>query len=279
MNLKQALVKKLTKKELSLLNRSFDVIGEIAIIDIPPGLKKKEKLIAKTLLNFNNLKTVLKKSGKVKGRLRTRKLQWIAGDKTKETVHRESYSRLKLNVESCYYSPRLSTDRLDIAKQVKKGEKILVMFSGVGPAPIVIANNSKAKEVYSIEINRTASKYAAENVKLNKLDNVYHIQGDVKRIIPKLVKKKLKFDRIVMTRPQLKETFLEEAFKVAKKGTIVNMHDFLDEGDIPKATLGNIEEALKKTKTKIKHYKLKRYKMAGNIAPRRFRVRFDFVLS
>ena len=279
MNLKEALAKKLSKKQLSLLHRSFDVIGSIAIIDIPPELKKKEKIIANTLLGFNNLKTVLKKSGKVKGRLRTRELVWVAGKKTKETIHKESGVRLKLNVENCYYSPRLSTDRLEVARQVKKGERILVMFSGVGPAPIVIAKNSKAKEVYGIELGRIPAKYAKENVKLNKLENTYLIQGDVKRIIPKLVKKKLKFDRIVMTRPNLEETFLTDAFKVAKKGTVINMHDFLDDKDIPQAGLKKIEEALKKTKTKIKRYRLIRWKKAGNIAPRRFRIRLDFVVS
>lgn len=279
MNLKEALARKLTKNELGLLHRSFDVIGDIAIIDIPKELKRKEKVIANALLGFNNLKTVLKKAGKVKGRLRTRKLVWIAGEKRRETIHKESGCRFKLNVDTCYYSPRLSTDRLDIAKQVKKGESVLVMFSGVGPAPIVIAKNSKAKEILGIEINRIASKYALENIKLNKLSNTTLIQGDVKRIIPKLVKKKLKFDRIVMTRPQLKETFLVDALKVAKKGTIFNMHDFVDEKDMPRISLSRVEDALKKSKGRLKKYRLIRWKKAGNIAPRKFRIRLDFVVG
>lgn len=279
MNLKEALAKKLTKKELGVLHRSFDVIGDIAIVDIPKELKKKEKMIANTLLNFNNIKTVLKKVGKVKGRLRTRKLVWISGEKKRETLHKESGCRLKLNVETCYYSPRLSTDRLNIAKQVKKGEKVLVMFSGVGPAPIVIAKNSKAGEIYGIELSRNAAKYAKENVKLNKLSNIYMIQGDVKRIIPKLVKRKLKFDRIFMARPQLKETFLVDALKVAKKGTVINMHDFVKENDMPGLSLSRIEEALKKSKGRLKKYRLIRWKKAGNIAPYKFRIRVDFVVS
>ena len=279
MNLKEALARKLTKKELGVLHRSFDVIGDIAIIDIPKELKKKEKIIANTLLNFNNIKTVLKKAGKVKGRLRTRRLVWIAGEKKRETIHKESGCRFKLNVETCYYSPRLSTDRLDIAKQVKKGEKVLVMFSGVGSAPIVFAKNSKAKEVYGIELSRKASKYAEENVKLNKLSNTCVMQGDVKIIIPKLVKKKLKFDRIFMARPQLKETFLIDALKVAKKGTVINMHDFVEEKDMPRLSLSRIEEALKKSKGRLKRYRLIRWKKAGDIAPRKFRIRVDFVVS
>jgi len=49
-SLKQALKNKLTKKEKQVLVRSYDVIGDIAIIEIPDELKKKETLIAETLL-------------------------------------------------------------------------------------------------------------------------------------------------------------------------------------------------------------------------------------
>jgi len=278
MNLKEALVKKLTKKEIGLLHRSFDVIGDIAIVDIPKGLKKKEKLIAKTLLNYNNIKTVLKKASNVQGRLRTRKLLWLAGEKRKETIHKESGCRFRVDVETCYFSPRLGTDRLDVAKKVKRGEKVLVMFSGVGPAPIVIAKHSKAKEVWSVEISRKASKYAEENIKLNKLMNVHHIQGDVKRVLPKIIKKVGKFDRIMMARPQLKYTFLKEAFSASKKGTVIHMHDFLFVQEIPKITLEKIEDELKKFK-KFKHYKFLGWKKAGEIAPRKLRARIDFVIS
>ena len=36
MNLRQTLSKKLTKKEMESLKTSFDIIGDIAIIEIPP---------------------------------------------------------------------------------------------------------------------------------------------------------------------------------------------------------------------------------------------------
>jgi len=41
--LRQALEKKLTKKEREKLISSYDVLGSIAIIEIPPELEKKEK--------------------------------------------------------------------------------------------------------------------------------------------------------------------------------------------------------------------------------------------
>ena len=82
--LKQALKNKLTKKQLELVPSSFDVVGSIAIIDISDELKKKEKIIAQTMIKlFKPVKTVVKKSGIHYGKYRRQKLKVIAGEKNK----------------------------------------------------------------------------------------------------------------------------------------------------------------------------------------------------
>ena len=168
--LKQKLKTKLTKKELELVPSSFDVVGSILIfIDFPEKLKKKEKIIAETFLKeLKNVKTVCKKTKKYSGKYRTPKLKIIAGEKTKETTHKENNILLKLDVEKVYFSQRSSNERLRISNLVKKGEDVLVMFSGCAPFLCVIAKNSKAKTIIGVEINPTAHKYAIENLKLNK---------------------------------------------------------------------------------------------------------------
>jgi tRNA (guanine37-N1)-methyltransferase len=281
MDLKELLKRKLSKKELDILPRAFDIIGNIAVLDIPKQLKKKEKIIADALMKEHKyIKTVVNKASKVRGRLRTRKLRFIAGEKTKETIHKENGCVFKLNVETCYFSPRMANDRLEVAKQVKPGENVLVMFAGVAPYSIVIAKNSKAKKVYSVEINKAASKYSLENIKLNKLKNVEVIQGDVKKVIPKLRKKGIRFDRIMMARAQLQDDFLDYALQVAKEGCIINFHDFLFEEDIPNAALDKISNAIEKISKKpgirIESYKVIRWKKAGDIGPRKYRIRVDF---
>lgn len=283
MNLKEFLKTELSKKELEVLPRAFDIIGNIAVIDIPKKLKKKEKIIAAALMKeHKNIKTVLKKAGRIKGRLRTRKLQWILGEKTKETIHHENGCKIKLNVETCYFSPRMANDRLEVAKQVKNGEIVLVMFAGVAPYPVVIAKNSKAKKIYSVELSRIASKYALENVKLNKLSNVEIIQGNVRTVLPILRKKGLRFDRIMMARAQLNDDFIDSALQVSKAGTVINFHDFLFEKEIPEAALKKISDAVEKFSKKkgrrIESYRMIRWKKAGEIGPRKYRIRVDFVL-
>ena len=70
--------------------------------------------------------------------------------------------------------------------KVRDGERVLVMFAGVAPFSIVIAKNSKAKKIFSNEINREANKYAKLNIELNNLKNrIELIPGDIKKIARK----------------------------------------------------------------------------------------------
>lgn len=270
-SLKECLKCKLTKKERPLLVRAFDAVGDIAIIEIPKELEKKERLIAQTLLSlFKNIKTVAKKLGGHKGKYRTQKLRIIAGENKKTTEYKESKVRIKLDVEKCYFSPRLSNERLRIAKQIKKNEKILVMFSGVGVYPLVFAKNSQAKVIYGIELNPTAHRCAEENVKLNKVsDKIKLLKGDAKRTVKEL---KIKFDRILMPLPKQAEDFLEGAFLVSKKGTLIHFYTFSQQDKFKDAER-NIIEKCKKYKKKCKILNIVK---CGQSAPREYRICIDF---
>ncbi len=255
---------------------SYDVIGNIAILKFEGEVKNDyKKRFAKKLLQFHpNIKTVLEKSERVKGRLRTIKTKYLAGEKTKEAEYKENGCVFKFDVEKCYFSPRLSEERKRITEKCKSGEKILVMFGGVAPFAIVIAKNKpQIKKIVSVELGKECSKYAKINVKLNKLEKkVETIQGDVKKVLPKLKKKKEIYDRIIMSRPNLKETFLKSALVVARKGTIIHYYGFCHENDKEKL-IKQIREECEKNKQKIKILGITK---AGDIAPRKFRYRVDF---
>jgi len=274
MGIKDLLSKKLTEKELSLVPSSYDVVGEILIFsDFPKELKKKEKPIAETLLaQHKNIKTIAKKTGKYSGKYRLPKIKIIAGKRKKEAVYKENNVVLKLNVEKVYFSSRLANERLRITKLVKPRESVLVMFSGCGPYSIGIAKNTKAKEIYSIEINPTACKYQEENIKLNKIKNIKLFKGDVKRVIPKLNRK---FDRILMPLPKGAESFLEDALKSAKKGTMIHFYDFLNENEFDRVKK-KIDNACKRIKLK---YKILNIVKCGQYSPYVFRLCIDFKIT
>lgn len=254
--------------------RSFDVIGNIAILKKDRGNRKMAERILK---ENKNIRTVVEKIGKVKGRLRTLKTRHLAGEKTKEALHRESGCVFRLNIETCYFSSRLSGERLRVAEKVKrvtgiKKKDVLVMFAGIAPFSIVISKIAKLRKIVSIELGRECCRYANMNVKLNKLKNIEIMQGDVKKIIPRLKRKREKFDVIVMPRPQLKETFLKEAFSVSKKGALVFYYDFCKEDEIAKI-IENIKYEAKSSKKKIKILEIRK---AGDIAPYKYRYCIEF---
>ena len=274
MNLKQALAKKLTKKELEKLRCAFDIVGNIAIIEIAKGLSKKEKIIARELIKLNkSIKTVAKKVGGHEGKYRIQKLKVILGSKNTETEFKESGLRMQLDAAKTYFSPRLGHERLRIASQIKKGEEVLVMFSGVAPYPLVFARHSPAKMIYGIELNPNAHKYALKNIILNKLaGKIQLFKGDAKKVVPKLVKSGKKFDRIVMPLPKQAEKFLGTALKAAKKGATIHIYSFYPEKDIGKAKQ-KIAAACKKAK---KSCKLLRIAKVGQQGPRVWRICADF---
>ncbi len=253
----------ITKKEAQFVPNSFDVVGDIAIFnDFPKELRKKEKKIASKIIEtHNNIYVVAKKSKKYSGRLRTPKITILAGDKRKETMHIESGCRLNLNVETCYFSTRSGSERLRIAKKVKKNESVLVLFSGVAPFPCVIAKNANPKEIYAIELSKAAQKYAEENIHLNKLANVKLFQGDVKKVLPKIKKK---FDRIIMPLPTNAEEFLDLAKKKIKPKGTIHLYLFANEKEF--------KDIKKEYKEEFKHVKLTK---AGHYAPGTFRICLD----
>jgi len=188
--LKENLSKTLSKEELSFVKTAHDVIGSIAIVEIPKDLETREKLIAETLLQINpQIKTVLKKAEIHEGVFRTQKMTYLAGINTKETTYKENNVTLKLDVEKVYFSIRLGNERKRIMKQVKPNEEILVMFSGCAPYPAVLSKNTKARHITGIEINPEGHKYGMENLRLNKIHNVLLINDDVHHAIPNIYQK------------------------------------------------------------------------------------------
>ncbi|MDP3766082.1 MAG: 50S ribosomal protein L11 methyltransferase [Nanoarchaeota archaeon] len=274
-NLKYYLKNKLTNKELELVPSSFDVVGDILIFsDFPKELAKKEKLIGTTILEkYHHIKTILKKTKKYSGRFRTPKLKVITGEKRKETICRENNVLIKMDVEKVYFSPRMSSERKRIDSLIKPNELVLVMFSGSGVYPLVIAKNTKCKEVYGVEVNPVAHKYALENVKKNKLENKIRLfLGDVRKIMPRLNKK---FDRILMPLPKGGEDFLDLALKYIKKNGFMHFYDFLHEDEFYKA-----EEKAKGACNKAKKkYKILKLVKCGQYSPRFYRVCLDFVVD
>jgi len=277
MKIKDILKSQLSEEELEFVPRSFEIIGSrekaVAIVEIPKELEEKKELIANAIMKLNkNVKSVLRKASGRKGELRLRNFELIAGDENTEVIHKEHGRLFKLDPRKVYFSPREANERQRIAKQVKAGENVLVMFSGVMPYGIVIAKvQPKVKKVVGIELNQAAHEYAKENVRINKVSHlVIPLLGDVREKWKEL---KEKFDRIVMPLPFGSENFLDIAFKCLKKGGIIHFYSLGKEENLFEDAIKIIEE---KAREEGKEIKILEKKKLFPYKPRARKICIDF---
>ncbi len=218
--------------------RSFDVVGDIAILQIPEEYQNLKKEMAKILLETNkNIRSVFEKRGKVENEYRLTPLSFLAGSKNTTTIHREHDCSFEIDVKKIYFSPRLSYERLRVAKKVKD-ELVLDMFAGAGPFSIVIARHSKARKIYAVDKNPDAFYYLKRNIELNKVKNVIPILDDVKNI-------RIKCDRIIMNLPHSSYEFLPYALKNIKNEGIIHYYCISEAEEYYKKGLEEFEKHCK----------------------------------
>ena len=210
-----------------LLPSSFDVIGDVAIIKLNGEILKYSCEIADALLRFNrNLKKVALDKG-VKGDLRIRDLEPILGGEDLYTTHVENNLRFKLDPSKVYFSPRLATERMRIAKQVTD-ERVLDMFAGVGPFSINIARHGKPTEVVGIDLNPECIKYMDLNIKLNSVDDIVEAYlGDSREVAPTLGV----FDRIIVNLPHSSMDFLDLSLETIEEG-VIHLYSIIEDSSV-----------------------------------------------
>ena len=196
---------------------SFELIGDIAIINDLYGRDREESV--EGILAHHDVKTILLKTEGLSGEFRVGEYEMLYGEET-ETVHREHGYSLRVDPTITFFSEREGTERERILDNVNDGEKILVMFCGIGPYPVLLAKERDV-EVVGVEKNPHAVEFARENIEMNDLeDSVEIIEGDVREEVPRLED----FDRILMPSPTNAYKFLEYAFQASSQGTEVTFY-------------------------------------------------------
>ena len=197
---------------------SYDRIGDIAII------KVKDQKLAAALGNAiieagSGVKSVWMDSG-IHGEYRTRQLKWLAGDKKTLAIHTENQTRFLLDISKVYFSPRLATERMRLARKVRDGEYIIDMFAGIGPFAIIIAKLRNV-EITCIDSNPDAIKFMEESIRLNKLKGqIMPVLSKAETIMPKLPKA----DRIIMNLPHQSMNFIDTAKATLKDDGTIHLY-------------------------------------------------------
>ena len=231
-SLRQVLETKLPSNLITLLPQALDIIGDIAVIDIPEDLKSSENLIGEAILQTHrNIKTVLAKAGAIYGIYRVREYDFVAGEQKTQTIHREFGCQYCVDLAKAYFSPRLSHEHERVSLLVQKCETVVDLFAGVGPFSILIAKKNPTVKVYAVDLNPGAVELLKVNIRVNRVGNrVLPILGDASRIAS--LKLEGIADRVIMNLPETAIEFVDAACQAIKPcGGIIHFYGFVRSPD------------------------------------------------
>ena len=225
------------------------------------------------------VKSVWQQVSSVSGNYRLRNLRFISGKKTTETIYKEHGCVYKTDLRKAYFSPRLSFERLRIARMIQPRETVLNMFSGVGCFSIASAKHSELLKVYSVDINPFAFQYLKENIRLNRVEKkVIPLLGDAKNVAEQTMQKVC--DRVLMPLPEKAYDYLEYALLALKPvGGKINYYDF----EFAKRNENPVEKAEKKVSKKLhrlcKSFQVKCGRIVRPIGPGWYQIVLDIQIK
>ncbi|MGD9911531.1 class I SAM-dependent methyltransferase [Methanothrix sp.] len=257
--------RRITVEEILGRRPSFETIGDIAVVEDEEPERSAEAIMAV----HRGIRTVLTPFSDVEGEFRLRRYRHVAGEMKTLTIHREHGIRYKVDLERAYFSPRLSTERLRVAEQVRPGDLVVDMFAGVGPFSLLMAK--RGARVIAIDKNPCAVKLLKENARMNRLD-VEIREGDASSLTEDLADKA---DHVVMNLPHSASLFLTEAIRTAKNGGVVHYYTFAPEDDLYR-DVRIIEEKARELGCKAA---VTYRSVVRSYAPRKYNVVIDFMVK
>jgi tRNA G37 N-methylase Trm5 len=152
---------------------------------------------------------------------------------------------------------------------VQPGEDVLIMFSGIGALPLIIAKISSTATVVGIEKNPIAHEYAVQNLALNrKIRNVTFLVGDVLDVMPTLDRR---FDRVAMPLPQSGALFLDIALAALKRDGALHFYDFQPAESFDDS-VAKVQEACERNNRQFRNMQTV---VCGHSSPRMYRICVD----
>ncbi len=260
MSLRDLMEDKLPEEKLLLLPKGYEVVGDIAIINLPLSLHNEKYNIACALVNHRkDLKVVVLKKNKITGEKRTGEFEILLGNRT-ATLHRENGCIFQVDIARTYFSGKMYFERNRVVQEVNDGEDVLVLFCGVGPFLIPI-RKKKDVRITGLDNNPAACALLKKNTELNDIDADI-VLGDAKCMNAIF---RTEFNRIVMPTPYGQDHFLNQAQFLLGPGGIIHFYTFKKDFEIP-----HFKRVLEE-----RGWHIDFYRDCGDVAPRVSRYVFD----
>ncbi|MGB4235422.1 MAG: RsmD family RNA methyltransferase [Methanoregulaceae archaeon] len=222
MNLRTLLAGTIPAEKQRYLRDSFDVIGDIAVVVVPPELAEFRQDIALAVMSIRrNIHTVVAKAAPVGHAERVPSYEFLVGNST-VTVHREAGYRYRMDLSEVFFTGRLSTEHQRVARLVGAGERVLVPFCGVGP--FVIPAADRGALVTAVENNPAAVRWLRENLALNQVeDRVSVLASDAFGLTEA---DGAPFDRLICPTPYGKDEIFGTLAPLVRGGGVLHFYTF-----------------------------------------------------
>lgn len=228
--------------------RHFDVVGDIAVVNVKP--KEELALVGNAILKQDRrVKVVAIKIAPLASELRApaELLQVIAGRPRSPlmTTHIEFGVRMIIDLDACFFSPRLAGERQRLCQQVQPGERILVAFAGCGPEVLQILSHTEAVQIAAVELNSAAVRCLQRSLQIKegqKICPVEVFEGDIRQVAKGFPPGH--FHRILAPRPKnpgdgdLEQgdggaEFLQSLLPLLAESGVCHWYDFAADWELP----------------------------------------------
>ncbi len=224
-NLRNIVKEYLGEEVASKVPRSYDIIGEAIIIQLPEELKDYYCFISDLLLTLHpNAKSVYRRASETRSEYRIRDLEHIGGMKITETIYREHGLSFYVLLGLVYVNPSFSYEHRLIAEMAENGEKVLDMFAGIGGFTLNIAARKKTR-ILAVDINPWAVYCGLRSISLNRKSiksEIIYANSDI-RSLSEYIRRDY-FDRVIMNLPLYSIDFLPLAIRHVKNGGIIHFY-------------------------------------------------------
>ncbi len=220
----------LPPREAELLPRSFDIVGDIVLVRIPPELRARSEEIGQALLRFVPGARLVARDEGVHGPERRHTLVPLAGEGPFRTRHRENGLELEVDVARAYFSPRLGREHARVARLVAPGETVFDLFCGVGPFALTIAREGRARRIVAVDSNPAAIELLVATAQRARLAAaVTPLVAPVEGFLPSAGVA----DRVVMNLPHGGIKYIAQVGTVVAAGGVLHYYEVTERDDVP----------------------------------------------
>lgn len=176
------LADRLDPEELALLPAGYQVVGDVALVDLPGELDDIAERVGAAYGEALPVATVLDRA-RIVGERREPATRHLWGDRETETVHLEHGIAYALDPARVMFSPGNKGERRRIAGMDLDGVRVVDLFAGVGQLALPAA--VAGAEVVACETNPTAAAYLEDNAERNGLAGRVEVrEGDCREVAP-----------------------------------------------------------------------------------------------